>query len=190
MLRDLPLPAPENAEDDRLLGQIEHRGWIVVTVSPNLDDPPGTPHFAYTAGLERTWDHPELIVLGLERREAYAALARAVERVAAGQPLEVGTCHDGIVAGRPVVVGPVGSDHRRHNLTYADWLYDREDFRAAQLVHGDEESLGDELPDLMERADAGDGAAARRVADLMWRYGYTRTADEYRAKARALGYFE
>ena len=74
MIADLPLPEPEDTDDARLLRALERDGWICRGASPSTGDPAGTPRFAYTAGLERTWGHPELIILGVDWPDSYGIL--------------------------------------------------------------------------------------------------------------------
>jgi hypothetical protein len=55
----------EDFDDDvdqrQLLEQIDSEGWFGIAAEPGED----APAFEYTVGLQRTFDHPEVIVFGL-----------------------------------------------------------------------------------------------------------------------------
>lgn len=205
MIRDLPLPAPEDATDERLLRALAREGWICIGASPLPADPEGTPRFAYTAGLERTWDHPELIMLGVDWPHSRELLAAAVERVAAGETFAPGRRCPGLLPAGDAAFVEVSHAHRFFNLTYARWLYGGADFRALQLVwpdaagrypwdEGFEQIRGHEQEDLSEDVDAveaaaerGDAAAAKRAGDVWWRYAGWRAAERFYRQAVAGG---
>ena len=190
-LSALPFPAPEHPRDEDWLRRLAEHGWMVQGVSPTPADPSWTPRFSYTVGLERTFGHPELIVLGIDTRPAYDVLARVVERIRAGEAFAPGDRATGVVEDVEVVFGDVQEDHRRANLTFADWVYHRRPFRALQVLWSDDgERLSGDPGDLMEAADAGDAGAAVRFAHLMWRYDYFATAEDYYRLAAEAGHAE
>lgn len=199
-----PLPEPEDDEDARLLDALERVGWIGIGVDPNAYDPPGTPRFAYTAGLERTWRHPELIVVGIPWPAAGAVLRGAVERVRRGESYEPGQRYADVVAAGDMVVVEVSHAHRIFTMTYAMWLYGGEDFRAVQLVwpdaagrypwdegydhasFGEQEDLSEDAHELRAPAERGDLTAAKRLGDVWLRYRQLQSAERwYRAVADA-----
>ena len=171
-LNGLALPDPEDAQDERLLAALERTGWICLGVSPNAEDPSWTPPFAYTAGLERTWSHPELLVSGVEWPSARALLDTVVERIRAGERFEAGPAYDRIVEHGHCLFQPVSHWHRTFMMTYTSWLYGRRDFRAWQLVVPglDQEMLNEDPYELEAAAAGGDLAAATRLGDVWWRY--------------------
>src|SRR5262249_43595444 len=58
------LPTPTDDHDRKLLADVKEYGWHVIAV---LEDEEG-PAFAYSIGLFHTFDHPEVIVFGLDVR--------------------------------------------------------------------------------------------------------------------------
>jgi hypothetical protein len=58
---------------------VRRYGWHCVGV---FDDPgTGSPQFAYTIGLHKSWKHPELVIVGLPPEGGHHILSRAVEQI-------------------------------------------------------------------------------------------------------------
>jgi len=73
-------------------------GWWDTGVFPT-EDAPG-PNYNYTTGFYKSWDHPELIIAGLDPDTAHRILGSIAREVAAGLP---------VVRGRPIT-GILASD--------------------------------------------------------------------------------
>jgi hypothetical protein len=99
--------------NQRTMRCIEEYGWYITGVEdgPELG-------WAYTIGLLEGFDHPELIVVGLEWPGSGNLLNQLGERVAAGQLL-----HPGLAAYRPdgVEFGAVAPDQWKAQSTFAGW---------------------------------------------------------------------
>ena len=65
-------------EDDEIDRSIVEHGWHAIAVEDH--EPP----FLYTIGLITQSNHPELIILGLDRRTAHSVVAAVVENIRAG----------------------------------------------------------------------------------------------------------
>jgi uncharacterized protein DUF4262 len=78
-----PPPAPTNPVHVRVAKDIAKYGWMVLAVAPTEDEP--IDPFAYTVGLYRTYDVPELIVTGMNYENSHAVLGGVVERIERGQ---------------------------------------------------------------------------------------------------------
>jgi hypothetical protein len=52
-------PSCEGGDDEKLVRDVSEYGWHVLKV---LDEP-GAPGWAYSIGLYRNFDHPEIIVI-------------------------------------------------------------------------------------------------------------------------------
>lgn len=72
-----PPPAPEHQVHAKVARDIGKHGWTVLAVMPT-EDQPADP-FAYTIGLYRTFDHPELIITGWSGEDAHAVYADLIE---------------------------------------------------------------------------------------------------------------
>ena len=81
----------------------------------------GAPAFAYSIGLFRSFDHPEVAIFGLASGALEGAVRRVGERVRAGQRFDEGDVADGIVQGRAVAFRRIVPRHYPPYLGYAVW---------------------------------------------------------------------
>jgi hypothetical protein len=66
--------------EDEIAEVVREHGWFAASISDH--DPP----FLYSIGLMQTWDHPELIVFGLDLNNAHALLSGMIREIRAGRP--------------------------------------------------------------------------------------------------------
>ena len=66
-------------------------GWAVTMVGGSERAATVEPPYAYTTGLWQTFQHPELMLIGLEGQMAYTLLNNAGRLIANGQRLRAGT---------------------------------------------------------------------------------------------------
>lgn len=124
---------PLDAFDLEILADVAQQGFHVVAVAFE-GEPIG---HAFTVGLFRTWDHPELAIFGLPPEEAAGAVARAAGRVRDGERFEAGESVEGIVKGRPVAFRGIVPRHLPANLGHAVWYHGGALFPALQGVWAD-----------------------------------------------------
>ena len=151
-------PRPESEQDERALDYVRHVGWHCVLVAdehhPEHAEANAAlePHpvydaaFAYTVGVWRTWEHPELILVG-RWQHAHDYLAALVEMVRGGERFAPGDTTTELLEGYEVRFGAVSDAHRLDLLTWADWLNLREPFAALQVVLPDRAGRWPEDPD-------------------------------------------
>lgn len=96
---------------------IERCGWAVISVFGERGRPP----WAYTMGLEARYDHPELVVVGLDDRSASAILNRLAVRVSDGEQLNLLPRARTTVGGQPLLLRPVHDAHWETDR-FATWL--------------------------------------------------------------------
>lgn len=124
---------PLDALDLRVLADVAEIGWHVVQAKE-----PGAGH-AFTIGLFRSFDHPEVVLFGLDPETRQAALDRLGARVRAGERFDSGGVADGILADRPVTFKVVARRHYLAYLGYAGWFHGGPRFPALQAVWPDGE---------------------------------------------------
>lgn len=98
------------------------------------------PAFAYTIGLYRTYQHPEIICVGLSETVLFAVLTTAHELVKEGRQLVPGQGYDDFLEGYEVQFLSVDKAYYPNYLGYAGWFYDSSwEFPVVQLVWPDKE---------------------------------------------------
>lgn len=119
------------ADDLRLLADVADRGWHVVAFGGD-----GTPS-AFTVGLFRSFDHPELALLGLPADEAAAAVDRLAARVRDGERFGPEDVDDLALGGRLVAFRSIPPRRFAAWLGHAVWYHDGARFPALQAVWSD-----------------------------------------------------
>jgi hypothetical protein len=85
-------------EDDEIARSVATHGWHAIDVND------ASPQFIYTCGLLTTFEHPELIIFGLESREAHSILAVMVEELRHDGSFAKPGSYDDILEGCPIAV--------------------------------------------------------------------------------------
>jgi Domain of unknown function (DUF4262) len=123
---------PLDAGDLLVLADVAERGWHVA------ESPEGAaPVLCHTIGLFRSFDHPEVCVLGEPPAGAAEAVDRLAQRVLRGERLDPGMVLAEVIPGRPVTL--VGISARQHPelLPLAVWYHGGLRFPAVQAVWPD-----------------------------------------------------
>ncbi len=94
----------------------------------------GDPAFAFSVGLFRSFDHPEVAVFGLAPEALHAAVRRIGERVGVGERFDEGALHEGIVDGRAVAFRRIAARHYGARLGHAVWYHGGARFPALQAI--------------------------------------------------------
>jgi hypothetical protein len=124
---------PLDAADLSLLADVADRGFHVDAVGARGDDPA----HAFTVGLFRSFDHPEVIVFGSDPGDLEAIAEAVGDRVRGGDRFEEGAVATGILPGRPVVFRRVAARHYSTWLAHAAWYHGGLRFPAVQCVWPD-----------------------------------------------------
>jgi hypothetical protein len=124
---------PLDAADLRLLADVAQAGFHVAS-SPT--DALG-PAFAFSVGLFRNFDHPEIATFGLAVDVVAAAVGRMCELVRTGTRLEEGDIREGILDDRAVAFRRIVPHHYPAHLGHAVWYHGGARFPALQAVWSD-----------------------------------------------------
>jgi hypothetical protein len=121
-----------NVIESEILHNIESDGWSLMSV---LASPP----FVYTIGLEHSFEHPELIVLGMPPDFAGSLLNKLGQQIASGRHFHPGDICRGEEVGcsANLQFGEVSSKARKGYMLSANWFYFGGDFRGLQLIWPD-----------------------------------------------------
>ena len=124
---------PLDAADLRLLAEVSQAGYHVVSGASNA----AAPAFAFSVGLFRTFDHPEVAIFGLSADVLEAAIRRVGERVRGGERLEAGDVAHGILDAREVTFRRIAPHHYPARLGHAVWYHGGARFPALQAIWSD-----------------------------------------------------
>ncbi len=122
-----------DARDQRVVDGIAKYGWYVIKV-PKDDEGPG---FAFTMGLLKNFNHPEVIVTGLDLDTMHGMLNTIGDSVKAGGRYEPGQRVTQVIEGFPVELRAVEESYHKPYFGYALWYhrhYGTGAFRAIQCV--------------------------------------------------------
>jgi hypothetical protein len=120
----------ERAREQKCLADVEKYGLHVLRVFGDTE----WPSFVYSVGLNRNFQIPEIIILGLAPDVAHEVLNEIASRARSGERFRVGDTIDGLLEGFKVVLRPVRDDFIEPHFGWDIWLYDGMQFPVAQLV--------------------------------------------------------
>ncbi|WP_019010945.1 DUF4262 domain-containing protein [Deinococcus aquatilis] len=127
-------PSPQDDFDRTLLHHVQNHGWFVVKVP---DDEAG-PGFAFTVGLSLNYQHPEVILIGLDLELMHRVLNAIGEDVKAGQQhYESGLRFSNLLEGYDCAFVSVATAQHREYLGTLVWFYSNQPFSAVQCVWPD-----------------------------------------------------
>jgi Domain of unknown function (DUF4262) len=99
------------------------------------------PAFAYTIGLYKTYNHPEIIVFGLKQEVMNGVLNGLGDDIKKGTIYNSNENYKGILAQFPIQFIDVDKEHYADYVGYCAWFNDRNfDFPLYQLVWTDKQS--------------------------------------------------
>jgi len=97
-----------------------------------------TPHYAYTVGLQKTWNHPELIVFGLNQEMSHDILTETAALIKEGASFERDENTELTVKRVSVTFVDVPLHIVAHYLDRAEAYYEGHPFKAIQILWADE----------------------------------------------------
>lgn len=126
-------PEPER----KIIEDVKQFGFHIAFV-PEDEYLPG---FAYTIGLMNTYEHPEIILFGLNQQLLGGILNGIGEEIKSGKTYKPNIEYENILSNYPVKFLEVKKEHYQDYLGYAGWFYDNTfEFPAYQLIWTDKES--------------------------------------------------
>jgi hypothetical protein len=120
-------------DEKKFSADIEKFGWTVML----MEATDYLPSFAYTVGLWKNYNHPEIISFGLTTKTLHLVLNDAGERVKAGQKIEIGKNYDNFFENIDTQFLKVDSRNVSDYFGHAINYYQSTNFPAIQLVWTD-----------------------------------------------------
>jgi hypothetical protein len=127
----------KDLDEAELAAKVEQYGWYVMLV-PKDDEGPG---FAYSIGLHKNFDHPEIIIFGLDLKVMWAMINEIGAQVKTGKHYETEKIYFGLIEKYGCVFEPVAERYYAEYFGYANWFYKGTDFPALQCVWPDKAGL-------------------------------------------------
>jgi len=137
MTRDLRERDGLHSADQRFLSNIETHGWAVTKVFGREGDK--GPEFAYSCGLFHSYQHPEIIILGLDLDIMHKVINNIGREVKGGSRFEPGNEYQDIFARCGCQFRIVDTSHYRPYLGWAIWFYEADPFPVLQCFWPDHE---------------------------------------------------
>jgi hypothetical protein len=125
----------QRAAEQKCIDDVEQYGLHIINVHEDAEGP----GFAYTVGLFRTYQHPEIILFGLPPQTMHALLNDVADLIRSGSRFEAGATSDEVLRDYLCAFRAVPERHYEAHLGWAVWFYEGRSFPALQLVYPDRE---------------------------------------------------
>lgn len=120
--------------EQKILDDVEVNGFNIAITSENKY----VPSFAHTIGLLKNYNHPEIIIFGLDNETMYEILTTLVTEIKNGKDYKPGNNYTDVIPNSPIKLLEVKKDNYKDYFGYARWFYNNtSDFPAYQLVWTD-----------------------------------------------------
>jgi hypothetical protein len=119
----------DNAER-KVLHDVSEYGWHCLNIMEEGEHPP----FSFSIGFYKTWQFPELIIVGLKREVAHAVLNIVASTLAEGRKPDLVATNDDLLEGYPCCFVEVSKSHYREYVGTARWYYEGDSFPLYQVV--------------------------------------------------------
>lgn len=122
---------------DKTMENIKREGWSAFCIGAGEDSPP----FTYTVGLSLMYDHPDLIIFGLDANTSHNLLANAIDIIKEGNSIETNIdIHDIAGGGYPCRFLPVSLEKANEYMFQTKNIHkmlQEKQYSAMQLVWPD-----------------------------------------------------
>lgn len=117
--------------DKKLLADIDEFGWHVLKV---MEDDQG-PGFCYSVGLFKTFNHPEIIIVGLKLDLAHLLINNIGEDIKNGRTYQSGQFYPDILTNFDCLMLQATEDNYDEYFGYGQWYYNGADFPVLQCIY-------------------------------------------------------
>jgi hypothetical protein len=123
--------------DLRVRGDIERYGWHVAKIAGDESAPP----WAFSIGLEQNFEHPEVLVCGMELDLLHGLINQVGDHIKRGAHFDESVRPEGILEKHPPAFRPVLERWHGAFVGNAAWFYRDRPFRVVQCFWPDTEGL-------------------------------------------------
>jgi Domain of unknown function (DUF4262) len=122
-----------SAADQRLLADVARYGWHVMLVL----DTPQTPGWAYSVGLFKSFNHPEIVVFGLDVELMQIMINEIGDGAKRGKQFKVGEQYADLIDSYSCTLREVRSKWYAAFLNFGNWFYEEKDYPVLQCFWPD-----------------------------------------------------
>ena len=135
MTRDIRDRDGLSAADQKFLSNIESHGWVVTKIFRSQGEK--GPEFAYSTGLLQRYQHPEVIIFGLDLDTMHRIINNIGDAVKSGVRFETGNEYKDIFARCGCQFRIVDPAYYKPYLGWSIWFYETCEFPALQCFWPD-----------------------------------------------------
>ncbi len=114
----------------KVLADIKKFGWYCLNILEEGSQPPWT----FSIGFHKTWNFPELIVIGLKKDVAHSTLNIVATQLAEGRRLDLASASDDLFNDISCCFVEVPKSIYREYVGTAGWFYGGSNFPLYQIV--------------------------------------------------------
>jgi Domain of unknown function (DUF4262) len=129
-------PRCEGTDDEKVIADIAEYGWHVV----NIFETDETPGWAFSIGLYRNFDHPEILVFGLKVGLMHSIINNIGDGVCSGKTYQVDGEYEELINSYSCAFKSVNPVWYYHFLGYANWFYKNQKYLVLQCFWPDRDS--------------------------------------------------
>lgn len=126
-----------DASEQKVLDDVAQHGWHVIKVLETNE----SPGWAFSIGLYRTFNHPEVVVFGLNDDLLHSVINSVDDDVRAGKRFEDGKQYSDLIEAYDCTFKTVNVVWYQPFLGYANWFYKGTDYPVLQCIWPDKNSL-------------------------------------------------
>ena len=121
----------DSAFEKRTLANIAQYGCSVIHIAAEDALPP----FAYSVGITKTSNAPELVVIGLKQEIAHFIINEYNRRIRAGERFPADKQYGGFIDHFDVLAKAVDQSYYEEYFGYGLWFYEGPNFQVLQFVY-------------------------------------------------------
>ena len=126
----------EDDSDLKLISDIKEYGWHAIKI---YEDESG-PGYVFTVGLTYSYNHPEILVMGIKPENAHAILCSMIEEIKNKKTYKKGKIYTDLIQSYPVTFIKVNKEYYKEFLGYDRWFYRSDKFDVLQMIWTDKNS--------------------------------------------------
>lgn len=126
-------PRCKGLDDEKLLADVADYGWHVLKIFGK----DATPGWAFSIGLYKNFNHPEIVVFGLNDDFMHSLINSIGEDVRSGKRFVIDDLYPDLIEAYSCTFKPVNQVWYDHFLGYANWFYKGQNYPVLQCIWPD-----------------------------------------------------